>query len=106
MQIHINAGDVQSSPAIVERAQQEVEHALKVFRDRVTRVEVHLHDLNGRKSGVDKRCVMEARLAGHPPLAVEHDADDLYEAVRLAAGKLERAVRHKIERHDEHRRQG
>lgn len=102
MQIQINAGDVQHSDAVDERIENEVRTALELFGERITRVEVHLRNLNGPKHGVDKRCVIEARLAGHDPLAVEADAEDLYQAVHLAAGKLERAVRHKVERHKEH----
>lgn len=100
MQILINAGDVQTSDAVVKTAHDEVAAALEIWRDQITRVEVHLRDLNGPKSGLDKRCTIEARLAGHDPLAVEHDAPDLYQAISQAAGKLERAVRRKIERHE------
>ena len=102
MQIQINAGDVQHSDAIDERIEEEVRTALELFSEQVTRVEVHLRNLNGPKHGVDKRCLMEARLAGLDPLAVEADAEDLYQAVHLAAGKLERAVKHRIERRKEH----
>lgn len=101
MQIQINPGEVEVSPAIEERIEQEVQHALNRFTDQVTRVEVHLRNLNGPKHGVDKRCLMEVRLAGLDPFAVEEDADDLYQAIHLASKKLERAVKHKVERHKE-----
>lgn len=103
MQIQIHASDVSHSNAVEEHARHEVEHALKRFAEQVTRVEVHLHDDNGPKAGKDKRCVVEVRLAGHQPLAVEGQAADIYEAVRVAAGKVERAVQHKLERHEAHR---
>ncbi|MCK4872754.1 MAG: HPF/RaiA family ribosome-associated protein [Phycisphaerales bacterium] len=99
MMIQINAGEFVVSPAIEDFVNQELEVSLRLFQDQITRVEVHLRDLNGHKSGIDKRCLLEARLAGHQPFAVQHDADDLYDAIKLAAGKLERAVRHKIDRH-------
>jgi ribosomal subunit interface protein len=102
MQIQINAGDVQHSDAIDNRIEEEIRSALQLFGEQVTRVEVHLRNLNGPRHGVDKRCVIEVRLAGFDPLAVEADSDDLYQAVHLAAGKLERAVKHKIERRKEH----
>jgi ribosome-associated translation inhibitor RaiA len=100
MQVQIHTNGVQQSDAIVKRATSEIESALELFADQVTRVEVHLHDDNGPKAGIDKRCLMEIRLAGLQPLAVEHSAADLYEAISGAAGKAERAVRHKLERHD------
>jgi ribosome-associated translation inhibitor RaiA len=100
MQVHIHTNGVHQSDAIVKRATSEIEAALALFADQVTRVEVHLHDDNGPKAGIDKRCLMEIRLAGHQPLAVEHAAPDLYEAISATAGKAERAVRHKLERHE------
>jgi len=100
MQIQIHSNGLQQSEAIVTKATAEIESAMSLFADQVTRVEVHLHDDNGPKAGVDKRCVLEIRLAGLQPLAVEHTAADLYEAITGATGKAERAVRHKLERHD------
>ena len=61
----------------------------------LTRVEVHLSDENGGKSGPkDKRCKMEARPKGHQPILVSHDADSLTQAVEGAAQKLEHALEH------------
>jgi len=64
------------------------------FQDNITSVQVHLHDDNSpEKSGADDfRCLLEARLAGRPPLAVEHRADNLHMAINGAADKLERAL--------------
>jgi putative sigma-54 modulation protein len=103
MQIQIHTNGVQNSAALNERALHSIESAMKVWRDQVTRVEVHLHDDNGPKSGRDKRCVLEIRLAGLQPMAVEAANEDLYKAIDEAAGKAERAVRHKLERHDAHK---
>ncbi|MCC7146305.1 MAG: HPF/RaiA family ribosome-associated protein [Phycisphaeraceae bacterium] len=104
MQVQIHFPDVQTSPAILEHVQSHIDKGLKAFGERVTRVEVHLHDANGPKSGVDKKCVIEVRLAGMQPFAVEDIAVDLYDAITAAAGKAERAVRHKIEREQAKRR--
>jgi len=103
MQIQIHSAGIDNSDAVNERLREEVEAALKLWRERVTRVEAHLHDDNGPKAGKDKRCVLEIRLAGHPSMAVEATAIDLYQAITQAAGKAERAVRHKLERHEAHR---
>jgi ribosomal subunit interface protein len=103
MQIQIHSNGLHNSDAVNARLTKEVEAALKVWRGQVTRVEAHLHDDNGPKSGQDKRCVLEIRLAGIQPLAVEASSDDMYMAIAQAAGKAERAVRHKLERHEAHR---
>ncbi len=103
MQIQVNPGDVDHSDAIETFVEEQVTHALRHHTEQVTRVEVHLRDMNGPKSGMDKRCMMEVRLAGHDPIAVEDDATSLYDAITQTAGKLQRAVQRKIERHEAHR---
>ena len=96
MLIDVKASDIQTSDAIYEHVHREVEKAMRNFADRVTRVEVHLKDVNANKGGIDKRCTMEVRLSGQNPMAVEHAADDLYLAISGAATKLENAVRNRL----------
>ena len=103
MLIQINGSEIPATDAIAAHINKSVTHALAVFERQVTRVEVHLHDSNANKGGEDKRVVVEARLAGFQPLAVEHTSKDMYDAITQAAHKLERAVKHKIERHHEHK---
>jgi ribosome-associated translation inhibitor RaiA len=70
-----------------------VTNAVGHHADRITRVEVHLNDVNGAKHGErDKRAMMEARLAGLAPIAVTNEADNLEEAMEGAAEKLARAI--------------
>lgn len=103
MQIQIHHNDVQSSEALEGHVREQVTHALGHWSGRVTRVEAHLHDDNGHKKGVDKRCVLEAKLAGAAPIAAEHVSDDLYASIKAAATKLKRAIEHKLERAESHR---
>jgi len=72
-----------------------VDGALLRFRSRITRVEVHLSDQNGPRGGggqEDIRCVLEARLEHHQPVAVSHDAGTIALAVDGAAENLVRVV--------------
>ena len=72
-----------------------VADTLKYLEDRITRVEVHLSDVNGNKSGNDdKRCMMEARPAGQSPVAVTDEAATVEEAVHGAANKLKKLLDH------------
>lgn len=103
MQIQIHSNGVANSEAVNTRLQQELETTLKVFSEQITRIEAHLRDENGPKRGNDKRCLLEIRLAGHQPIAVEAEHADMYQAITLATGKAERAVRHKLERHEAHK---
>jgi len=98
MHIEINFGNFPSSEALTEQVNAEVEKQLRRHAERLTRVEVHLQDLNGPKGGVDKRCLMEARPRGLDPIAVDHEGGDFYLCVREAAGKLDRALRRRFEK--------
>ncbi|WP_439580474.1 HPF/RaiA family ribosome-associated protein [Elioraea sp.] len=93
MQIQLNTDStVEGREALAHRVEAEVERILGRFRSQITRVEVHLTDVNADKTvGADKRCLMEARPAGRQPVAVTHQAPTLEEAYVGATRKL-RAV--------------
>jgi len=94
MQIQFNTdSQVQGRDALAQRVTEEVSATLAHFAERLTRIEIHLGDVNATRSGADdKRCMMEARPAGRQPLAVTHQAATLEEAWRGAARKLRSAV--------------
>lgn len=94
MLIQVNTDNhITGREALTTRVEATVESALTRFTERITRVEVHLSDENGRKSGPnDKRCLMEVRLEGRQPVAVTHQAATLDEAVSGAADKMTSAL--------------
>ena len=98
MQIQINSDHhITGTPELAGQVQELVRDTLERYSDRITRVEVHLNDLNSVKGGSnDKRCLMEARLGGLAPIAVNHEADNLTLAIEGAMEKLERAIEHKL----------
>lgn len=74
--------------------QGEVDRILKTFTARLTRIEVHLSDVNSRKSGpADKRCVVEARVAGARPLSTSATANKVPAAIGQALRKMQRSLR-------------
>ncbi len=87
---------------VTEFVEGTVSDTLSHFLGHLTRVEVHIGDVNGHKGGGDDiRCSMEGRFEGHQPLAVEHRAGTIEEAVDGAAGKLKRHLEHTLGRlHD------
>ena len=105
MQIQINTDrNVEAGENLAEFVRGEVTDGTRHFASRITRVEVHLRDENGAKSGSDdKRCTMEARLEGRNPTAVTHHAETVEQAISGAASKLRRALEHDLERLKEHR---
>jgi ribosome-associated translation inhibitor RaiA len=94
---------IKGSEDLARRVEAEVVAALGRFGEQVVTVEVHLNDVNSHKHGVDKRCMMEARLAGLQPIAVTHMAETLDEAIEGAAEKLERSIEHTVDKLGHHK---
>jgi hypothetical protein len=93
VQIQINTDrHIDADAKLRASVAETVAGTLDRFGDRLTRVEVHLTDVNADKGGRDVRCVMEARAAGMRPLMVDELAHTVDGAVREAAGKLRRAL--------------
>ena len=104
MQVQVHAQGVDVPDRLRTYVEEKVQEELNHVADRLTRVEVHLRDINGHKGGLDKRCICEARPRGLDPVAAEHDAADVQTAVQGALGKLQRALQHRFERlRDTHR---
>ena len=87
---------IKSDAAANARLEQKVRRKLKRFEDRLSRVEVHVSDVNGPKGGGDKRVSIEARPAGHEPVAVHAEAKRVDNAVIQAADKAARALDHSL----------
>jgi len=69
--------------------EHEVGRLLERFAMRLTRVEVHLTDVDNKKTGKrDKRCLVEARPAGARPLTVSARAVNTPYAVDEALRKM------------------
>lgn len=92
IQVHTD-NTIEGSVGLTQHVESVVSDTLGRFAGQITRVEVHLRDVNGpRVAGDDKRCLMEARLAGRQPTVVTHDAPTLNTAIDGAVEKLERSL--------------
>ncbi len=105
MQVQLNPGNhTATRESLGARVETVVTDAIGRFAEQVTRVEVYVSDDSGEKNGAnDKRCTMEARVAGLQPVAVTHHAPTLREALAGAAEKLERALDHALGRLEDRR---
>jgi ribosome-associated translation inhibitor RaiA len=105
MQIQVNTDHhIKGSEKLAAHVKGVVVSALSNLSDRISRVEVHLSDENGGKAGPDdKRCMMEARVEGHQPIAVTHQSDTVDEAVDGAAEKLSKSLEHMLDRQERKR---
>lgn len=105
MKIQVNTDhNIHAHQATIENIDATVEAGLGHLSDHITRVEVHVSDENAQKGGdTDKRCVIEARLEKHQPIAVTQEAASLDEAVEGAADKLKRLLDHTLGRLSDHK---
>lgn len=103
MQIHVRT-DNHIHAEIPEREEiaERIHGAFDRFANQITRVDVHLSDVNGPKGGTnDVRCLVEVRVAHKQPIAASHQAGSLEEAVGGALDKAHRVIESTIGRlHD------
>lgn len=109
MQFQFNTGyGVDGTEAWGAEVEEAMRSALGHWTSHLTRIEVHLRDENAGKGGEsDKRCEIEARIAGRPPLSVTDAAAGFEQAIHGATTKLEHALRHAVgklesNRHGDH----
>ncbi|MDT4873331.1 hypothetical protein FQZ97_1085700 [compost metagenome] len=108
MKIQVNtSNDIENKDALERWASDYLNEHLARFEQDLTSVEVQMTDENhaAKGGGVDKRCMMEARVNGRAPIAVTHYAPDQNLAFRGAADKLASALDHAFGKLDrrEHR---
>lgn len=95
MQIQLNTDNhILGSEALQAKVEKVLHRQLKHLTDELTRIEVHLNDENSRKNGgADKRCLLEARIPGMPPVSIEYHADTVDLALNGAAVQLGSALK-------------
>ena len=94
MQIQFNTdNNVTGGEELIASSTSLISEELSRFSQQITRVEVHLSDEDGNKDGVnDKRCMVEARLAGMKPIAVTDHANTYEQAIFGAIDKLKASL--------------
>jgi hypothetical protein len=95
MDVQINtSNNVAGREALTAKLEKTVRHDLSRFSERLTRVEVHISDENGERSGggADKRCLVEARPAGLAPISVTDQSGSIDQAASGALDKMATAL--------------
>lgn len=94
MQIQFNTGkNVIVSEGLIASSTSLISAELSRYSHKITRVEVHLSDEDGNKDGFnDKRCIVEARLAGMNPIAVTNEANSHEQAFFGAIDKMKTSL--------------
>ncbi len=106
MQFQFNTdSSVMGTDEVATRIEAQVRQRLERFADRVTRLEVHVSDVNGRKHGADdKHCTIEARPRGGRPIGVTGKAADVDAAARIAANTMAERLERIFGKAERHRR--
>jgi len=94
MKIQVNSDStIAVNEKLTKFVEGEVSRILGRFAIRLTRVEVHLTDVDNIKNGqVDKRCMIEVRPAGAPPRTASAKAAKISSAIDEALGKMQRSL--------------
>jgi hypothetical protein len=94
MQIEVRTdSNIQGSEQLSDHVKTVVRAALDRFGDRIRRIDVHLSDAIGNKTGHDDKCCMiEARRDGREPIVVTHRETTMDQAIRGAVENLKKSV--------------
>ena len=98
MQVIVNSDhNITGDESVTARVEAILADSIERFENRITRVEAFLSDANSSKHGArDKRCVLEARIAGAQSVVASNEAPTVLEAIEGAANKLERVLEHTL----------
>ena len=106
MQIQLNTDhNLTGTVGLSQHVETLLSTSLGRFSANITRVEVHLGDENSStKTGTDdKRCVLEARVAGYAPLVVTHHAATINQALDGGVERLKHLLANTFDRRKDHR---
>lgn len=94
MIIKINTdSNIQGTAKLEAYLQESMQSALKHYIDKITRLDVHLSDQNGQKSGPDDiQCKIEAKPKGMSPVLVTAKSSTKEKAIREATDKMKAAL--------------
>lgn len=90
MQFQLNTdANIQGDERLAEFAETMITSSLGHITGRLSRIEVHLADVNGAKGGADDiRCTIETRPEGMQPQTVTHHDANVEAALRGGAKKI------------------
>lgn len=95
MQVQVHADDsIQGGESLAQWVQEEIQAKFARLKEHVVRIEVFLTSVDALKTsgGPGKKCVLETRANGRPPIAVNAEAEKVKDAFHAAMEKLRRAV--------------
>jgi hypothetical protein len=94
MKIQVNSDKtVHVDATLSQFVEVTADRILGRFATKITRVEVHLSDVDSQKTGhADKRCLIEVRPTGDRPVSASAQTTKTESAVAEALGKMQRSL--------------
>jgi putative sigma-54 modulation protein len=101
MEIDIRCQNMSLNDEIQTEVDKRMNFALQQFNSWITRVQVHLEDINGPRKGVDKQCRVLVGLKGGKTIKVQDTDADMIAAINRTADRLGQAVSREVDRRRE-----
>jgi putative sigma-54 modulation protein len=101
MEVEIRSQNLHLDEETESHVERRMNFALEQFNSWITRVQVHLEDVNGSRRGVDKQCRILVNIKGGKTIKVEDLDADMIAAVNRAADRLGQVVSREIDRRRE-----
>jgi ribosome-associated translation inhibitor RaiA len=107
MKIDIQARNFSLTEALRDAVEAEARRYHAEFAERPQALSVRLFDVNGIRHGIDKGCLVSARVGSFKSTVVASGIDsDLYRAITAAFARLTRGTRQSLNRSRQLRRTG
>lgn len=98
MRITTTARDFELTGSLREYVENRLAFALSRFQTRIRGVVIVLSDVNGPKSGLDKRCLLKVRPRGLAEFIIEEVESDFQSALNRAADRAKRTLARRLRR--------
>lgn len=105
MKIQVNTDrTITGDESLEERTREILERILSRFGEQITRIEVHLREEKSteHRELMEAHCMLEVRLAGQQPVAVNDEAPTVDQAVTGAARKMVGLLESELGRRGKH----
>lgn len=96
MRLDIRQRGIEITEDVRNHVRHRIELALRRFARSVERVRVYLHDVNGPRGGMGKRCQIAVELPRRRRVVVSGLAPDIFTAITGTASRTKFAVRRRI----------
>jgi putative sigma-54 modulation protein len=98
MQFEISGQNLHVDQSIQSHVERQMNFALGPFDSWITRVTVHLEDVNGHRGGIDKECRVLVNLKGGKTVKVQDLDANMVSAINRAADRVGQAIGREVDR--------